>query len=102
MPGLVAGIHDLIPIDARRGWPGQACTSPAMTSTSNRHVGGHPLGSRPPRQALEHRVLHAAEMSHADRAVEHPLARLPPLRLAVQQGVVERMGKAIATAHAGE
>src|SRR5260370_20249311 len=69
---------------------------------SNRHIAGHPSGSCPPRQALEHRVLHAAEMPHADRVVEHPLTRLPPLRLAVQQGVVEGVGKAIAAAHAGE
>src|SRR5713101_4952779 len=99
MPGPRAG-HPRSDSDRCKAW--MAGTSPAMTSTSNRHVGGHPLGSRPPRQALEHRVLHPAEMPHADRVIEHPLARLPAMRLAMQQGVIERVGKPIAAAHAGE
>src|SRR5215467_9240105 len=57
---------------------------------------------RPPRHPLEERVLHPAELPHADRAVERPLVRLPGFSLAMQESVIERGREAVTAPHAGQ
>src|SRR5258706_5629792 len=75
MPALVAGIHVFLaaPQQARRRWPGQAWTSPAMTPGPGGQYEKSVFRRRVGRDGGEHREREGADLSgasdHFDRAV---------------------------------